>query len=67
MPISRRVIKIGGGRYVALPPAWLEYYENKSGKPIETVLMELNNAITITIEESKNESKEPNPVEQIGA
>ena len=54
MPIPRRIIKIGGGRYVAVPPAWLQYYEKKYGRPVEIVLMEINSVITISIEENSD-------------
>jgi len=60
MMLTRKVVKIGGGRYIAIPPAWLEYHEKKSGKPVEELLMELNNSITLRVEgvpheESKSE------------
>ena len=55
MPIPRKVVKIGGGRYIAIPPAWLEYHEKKSGKPVEELLMELNNSITLRVEEVPHE------------
>ena len=57
MPIPRKVVKIGGGRYIAIPPAWLEYHAKKSGKPVEELLMELNNSITLRVEETPH--KEP--------
>jgi len=57
MPIPRKVIRIGGGRYIAIPPAWLEYHEKKSGKPIEELLMELNNSIILRVEEPSSESQ----------
>jgi len=53
MPIPRKIVKIGGGRYIAIPPAWLEYHEKKSGKPIEELLMELNNSIILRVEEAQ--------------
>lgn len=53
MPIPRKVVKIGGGRYIAIPPAWLEYHEKKSGKPIKELLMELNDSITLRVEETQ--------------
>ena len=56
MPIPRKVIKIGGSRYIAIPPSWLEYHEKKSGKPVEELLMELNNSITLRVEENQDES-----------
>jgi len=55
MPIPRKVVKIGGGRYVAIPPAWLEYHEKKSGKPVVELLMELNNSIILRVEGTPHE------------
>jgi len=43
---------------VTLPAGWLEYYERKYGKPVEEVLMELNNEITLSVEEPEGD-KEP--------
>lgn len=51
MPIPRKVVKIGGSCYIAIPPAWLEYHEKKTGKPVVELLMELNNSITLRVEE----------------
>ena len=56
MPIPRKIVKIGGSYYVAIPPAWLEYHAKKLGKPVEELLMELNNSITLKVENS--DSKE---------
>lgn len=53
MPLRRNVIKVGNSRAVVLPADWLDYYENKQGgKPIDSILMEVNNIITIRIENS---------------
>jgi len=57
MPLLRRLIKIGSSRAVTIPPDWLKYYEEKTGKPIETILMELNNVITIAIAGQPEELK----------
>jgi hypothetical protein len=53
MPIPRKVVKIGGGRYVAIPPAWLGYHEKKSGRPIDELLMEINNVITLKVDDQQ--------------
>jgi len=58
LPIVRKIVRIGGGRYVAIPPAWIEYYERKYSRPIEELLMELNNEITLTVEPPLEENKE---------
>ena len=49
MPLKRRLIKVGNSRAVVIPPDWLRYYEEQSGRPIQNILMELNNVITISI------------------
>ncbi len=52
MPLKRKLIKVGNSRAVVIPPDWLRYYEDKTGQPIEEILMELNNVITLTVEET---------------
>ena len=61
MPLIRKLIKVGNSRAVIIPPDWLKYYEERDGKPIETILMELDNVITIAIRqvEAKGESQKP--------
>lgn len=60
MPLKRRLIKVGNSRAVILPADWLKYYEDKAGQPIEVILMELNEVITLAVEETKpNESQKP--------
>lgn len=55
MPIPRKIVKIGGARYIAIPPAWLEYYEKKQGEPVKELLMELNNVIVLSVEQEKSD------------
>ena len=52
-PLKRRLIKVGNSRAVVIPTDWLKYYEEKAGQPIENILMELNNVITISIAKEK--------------
>jgi bifunctional DNA-binding transcriptional regulator/antitoxin component of YhaV-PrlF toxin-antitoxin module len=48
MPIIRKVIDFGKtSKGVILPKSWLKYYEIKKGKPIETVAIEVNEALII--------------------
>ena len=48
MPIVRKVIDVGKtSKAVILPKSWLEYYEEESGKQIESVAMEVNKVLTI--------------------
>lgn len=49
MPLKRKLIRVGNSRAVVIPPDWLKYYEEKTGQPIITILMELDNVITISI------------------
>ena len=52
MPLKRKLIKVGNSRAVIIPSDWIRYYEEKYGRPVITILMELNNDITITVEET---------------
>lgn len=48
MPLKRKLIKVGkDSRAVILPREWIEEYEDKCGSPIEYILMEVDNAITL--------------------
>jgi len=48
MPIIRKVIDVGKtSKGITLPKSWLEYYEEKAGKQIESVAMEVNSILTI--------------------
>ncbi len=48
MPIVRKIIEAGKtSRAVIIPKSWLEFYEKKSGQPIEEVTMEVNGVIKI--------------------
>lgn len=49
MPLKRKLITVGSSRAVTIPPDWLKYYEDEFGEPIEDILMELNNVITIAV------------------
>jgi len=57
MPLERKLIKVGNSRAVVIPPGWLRYYEERSGEPILSILMELNNVITIAIPGKKRKRK----------
>lgn len=62
MPLKRKLIKVGNSRAVVIPPDWLKYYEDKTGQPIEEILMELNNVITLTVEEIPTKNRKPDSV-----
>jgi antitoxin component of MazEF toxin-antitoxin module len=51
MPIIRKLIKVGDSKAVTIPSSWIEEIERRTGKPITEVMMELNGAITIYVEE----------------
>ena len=59
IPLKRKLIKVGNSRAVVIPPDWLRYYEDKTGQPVEEILMELNNAITLTVEETSIKTEKP--------
>ena len=58
MPLKKKLIKVGNSRMVAIPPAWLKYYEEESGQTIVDILMEVDNVITIR-PYSEKRSEEP--------
>jgi hypothetical protein len=47
MPLVRKVIKVGSSKAVTLPRDWIEYYEKKLGRPIEEVLIEVDEVLKI--------------------
>ncbi len=59
MPLKRKLIKVGNSRAVVIPPDWLRYHEDKTGQRVEEILMELNNAITLTVEETPTKIEKP--------
>ena len=53
MPLKRKLIKVGDSRAVTIPADWLKYHEDKTGQQVVEVLLEVNNIITLAIEEPK--------------
>ena len=51
MPLLRRLIKVGNSRAVIIPPDWLKYHEDKQGRKVEVMLMEVDNIITLAVRE----------------
>lgn len=47
MPITRKIIRHGNSRVVSLPKSWLVNAEEKAGKKIVAVALEVNNVITV--------------------
>lgn len=50
MPLKRKIITVGNSKAITLPSEWLDYHEAKRGSPLETILMEINDNITLKIE-----------------
>jgi len=47
LPIRRKICKIGTGFAVFLPKSWISLLEEKYGKRIEAVTMEVNSQLVI--------------------
>jgi hypothetical protein len=47
MPISRKLVRTGGGYAVYLPKSWVENVEKESGKPLKKIFMDVNSEIEI--------------------
>jgi len=58
MPLKRKLIKVGNSRAVIIPAGWLQYYQDKTGKIITEVYMEVNNVITVGIPEQQEKEGE---------
>jgi hypothetical protein len=58
MPLKRKLIDVGHSRAVVIPAEWLKEKEDRTGKTIEHILLEINNVITIAVEE-KESGKQP--------
>ena len=44
MPLLKNLISIGSSRAITLPKDWIDYYESKTGKKLESVLMEIDDS-----------------------
>lgn len=49
MPLIKPLTKIGHSRFIVIPASWLRYHEEKTGRPVEELLMELNGEITLRV------------------
>jgi len=47
MPIIRRVVTVGTSRAVTIPPTWLREIEERTGRKVDELLMEIDTAIRI--------------------
>jgi len=47
MPITRKVMTIGGSKGITLPKSWLDFLEKKHGKQIKEVAIEVDNKLII--------------------
>jgi len=54
MPLKRRLINVGDSRAVVIPADWLKYHEDKTGKKIENILLEIDNVITLAVDDSQS-------------
>jgi antitoxin component of MazEF toxin-antitoxin module len=53
MPLKRKLIDVGNSRAVVIPAEWLKEKEDRTGRQIEYILLEVN-GVTITVEEPEN-------------
>ena len=51
MPLKRRLVRVGNSRMISIPSDWLELSEKRIGQPVEELLMEVDNIITLTVAE----------------
>lgn len=49
MPLVRKLITVGNSKAVIIPRDWLKYHEEQMGQPVEVMLMEVNNIITLAV------------------
>jgi hypothetical protein len=47
MPLIRKLCTIGNGKAVFLPKSWIEYIEEKSGRRVEKVAIEVDETLKI--------------------
>ena len=49
--LKKKLITVGNSRAVTIPDEWLKFQEQRIGKPIDSLLMEVNNKLIIRIDE----------------
>jgi antitoxin component of MazEF toxin-antitoxin module len=47
MPIKRKICKIGNGLAIFLPKSWVKLIEEKYGRPVEAVEIEIDNVLKV--------------------
>lgn len=47
MPLRRKVFQTGGSKAITLPKSWLELHEEKIGKEIDEVLIEVDGELVV--------------------
>jgi antitoxin component of MazEF toxin-antitoxin module len=47
MPIRRKVLLIGNSRGITLPKGWLESFEEKTGRPVKEVNLEVDGVLKV--------------------
>jgi antitoxin component of MazEF toxin-antitoxin module len=60
MPLLKKLSKHGGSKSITIPNDWLEYHEKKLGQEITTVLVDVGEKLTISVDKAagKTESDE---------
>ena len=57
MPITRKLIQIGNAKGITLPKSWIELQEQKAGKPLKILLLEVNNVLKVSADNGKEVSQ----------
>lgn len=55
MPITRKLTTVGNAKGITLPKSWIDVAEQKEGKKIVAIAMEVNGTITLAPIFAKNE------------
>lgn len=63
MPILRKIMRVSGSIAVFIPPSWLKLIEKQVGRPVDYVLMNINEKITIEPYIPKEQAKKEEPIE----
>lgn len=57
MPLVKPLTKVGNSKMIVIPASWLKYHEEETGRPIDELLMELNDGIILRIREKRRKKK----------
>ena len=53
MPLLKKLIDLGNSKAITIPKDWLDYYKERNGVELETVLMEISDSKIILYAEGK--------------